>query len=381
MPLINRRTLLGTGALGAAAFLAPRITFARARTDRRFLFIIQRGAADGLSIVAPAGDPAFASLRGALAEDFGVAQKLDSTFVLHPALAETGKLYTGRQALFLHAAASPYRDRSHFDGQNVLETGGKLPYERKDGWMNRLLGLLPTDEARALAVSITVPAALRGAHPVTSYAASNLPQADDDLLQRVAALYSGDAQLHSLWDEAVQARAMASDVTGGRDAAATGKLAASLMGGPQGARVAMIETGGWDTHTAQRARLGAQLQGLDAMIAAFRQTLGADWANTLVLVATEFGRTAAVNGTGGTDHGTASAAILLGGTVRGGRVVADWPGLAAAQLFEGRDLRPTQSLNAAIAGALAEHFGLEAKATLTTLFPEELAHPMEGLVS
>ncbi|MEO5587792.1 MAG: DUF1501 domain-containing protein [Novosphingobium sp.] len=349
-------------------------------TDRRFLFIIQRGAADGLSIVAPVGDPAFAALRGLLVEDFAAAPKLDSTFVLHPALAETGKLYAAKQAVFLHAVASPYRDRSHFDGQNVLETGGKLPYERKDGWMNRLLGMLPAAEARALAVSVTVPAALRGANPVASYAASNLPQASDDLLQRVAMLYSGDAQLHTLWDEAVQIRAMASDVASGRDAAATGKLAASLMIGPQGARVAMIETGGWDTHTGQRARLGAQMKGLDAMIAAFRQTIGADWANTLVLVATEFGRTAAVNGTGGTDHGTAAAAMLLGGTVRGGRVVADWPGLSAAQLFEGRDLRPTQSLNAAIAGALAQHFGLDARMTMTTLFPEEIGRPTEALL-
>lgn len=381
MPLISRRTLLETGAFGAAALLAPRITFARALTDRRFLFIIQRGAADGLSIVAPVGDPAFAGLRGVLAEDFATAPKLDSTFVLHPALVETGKLYAAKQAVFLHAAASPYRDRSHFDGQNVLETGGKLPYERKDGWMNRLLGLLPAAEARALAVSVTVPAALRGARPVASYAASNLPPANDDLLQRVAMLYSGDAQLHTLWDEAVQARARASDVTGGRDAAATGKLAASLMSGPQGARVAMIETGGWDTHTAQRTRLGGQLKGLDAMIAAFRETIGADWTNTLVLVATEFGRTAAVNGTGGTDHGTAAAAMMLGGTVRGGRVVADWPGLAAARLFEGRDLRPTQSLNAAISGALAQHFGLDARVTMTTLFPEEPGRPAEALLS
>jgi uncharacterized protein (DUF1501 family) len=381
MPLLNRRTLLGTGALGAAALFAPRISFARAATDRRFLFIIQRGAADGLSIVAPVGDPAFSGLRSILAEDFAASKNLDSTFVLHPALAETGQLYAAKQALFLHAVASPYRDRSHFDGQNVLEIGGKLPYDRKDGWMNRLLGLLPAESARALAVSVTVPAALRGVHPVASYAASNLPPANDDLLQRVAMLYSGDAQLHLLWDEALQAQAMASDVASGRDAAATGKLAASLMSGQQGARVAMIETGGWDTHTGQRARLSAQLKGLDAMIAAFRQTIGADWANTLVLVATEFGRTAAVNGTGGTDHGTASAAMLLGGTVRGGRVVTDWPGLGAAQLYEGRDLRPTQSLDAAIAGAVAGHFGLDAGVTMTTLFPTEPGRPTEALLT
>ncbi|MBW8783952.1 MAG: DUF1501 domain-containing protein [Novosphingobium sp.] len=359
---------------------APRLAFARAATNRRLLFVIQRGAADGLSTVAPIGDPAFTPLRGVLAADFSRAQKLDATFALHPALAETGKLYAAKQALFLHAVASPYRDRSHFDGQNVLETGGAQAYALKDGWMNRLLGLLPPEESRALAVAVTVPTALRGTHPVASYAASNLPQASDDLLQRVGMLYSADPQLHPLWQEALQTRAMAGDAGSGPGAAATGTLAASLMAGPQGARVAMIETGGWDTHTGQRGRLAVQLKGLDAMLAAFRTGMGAEWADTLVVVATEFGRTAAINGTGGTDHGTAAAAMLLGGTVAGGRMVTDWPGLAPPQLYENRDLRPTRSLDAAIAGAVAAHFGLDPARTMRTLFPGDNAKPAEGLI-
>ncbi|QGN54143.1 DUF1501 domain-containing protein [Novosphingobium sp. Gsoil 351] len=381
--MLDRRSLIVSGSLaGTGLLFAPRIALARASTQRRLVFVIQRGAADGLGTLAPTGDPAYAGLRGALAADFADAQQLGGMFALHPALAQVAKLHGAKQALFVHAAASPYRDRSHFDGQNVLETGGNMPYDVKSGWLNRLVGLLPASEARALAISATIPAALRGPAQVASYAPSNLPRASDDLLNRVTQLYQGDALLHPLWAEAMATRAMAGDLAadGGRGAAATGALAASLMTGDQGARVVMIETGGWDTHAGQLARLRAQLVGLDALIGALQVGLGPAWADTLVVVATEFGRTAAVNGTGGTDHGTASLAMLLGGTVVGGRIVADWPGLATASLYEGRDLRPTASLDATIAGAVAQHFALDPALAMKTLFPGGTSQASEGLV-
>src|SRR3954447_27029033 len=291
MNMLSRRSFLATG--GATAALAtlglPKMAFARANTSRRFVFIIQRGAADGLHIVAPTGDPAFAGLRGDFAQDLQSGAKLGSFFTLHPALAETAKLYAGKEALFVHAVASPYRDRSHFDGQNVLETGGSGAYRLKDGWMNRLLGLLPQDEAKALALSSTVPMALRSSHEVSSYAASALPGASDDLLARVSKLYESDQQLHALWAAAMETRMSAGELAaaGGQNGAATGALAAKLLSGESAARVAMIETGGWDTHSGQRARLANQLRGLDQMVAPLKAGLGAEWANTLVVVATE----------------------------------------------------------------------------------------------
>jgi uncharacterized protein (DUF1501 family) len=368
---MNRRHFLGTAAAAGALLLAPSIAFAKAGTDRRFVFIIQRGAADGLATLAPVGDPSFAGLRGAFAEDAAAGTKIDPFFSLHPALVETAKLYQAKEALFVHAVASPYRDRSHFDGQNVLESGADAAYKLKDGWMNRLLGLLPQDEAKAIAVSSTVPLALRGPRDVASYAPSALPQPTDDLLARVADLYHNDAQLMPLWNEAMATRKLTGDLTaaGGQNAAATGALAARLLAGPGGNRIAFIETGGWDTHSGQRARLGLQLRGLDALLAALKQGLGADWSNTLVLVATEFGRTAAPNGTGGTDHGTASAAMLLGGAVDGGKVVADWPGLSQSALYEGRDLKPTADLDTLIAAALAQLYALEPARVGSALFP------------
>ncbi|MBX9797076.1 DUF1501 domain-containing protein [Sphingomonas sp.] len=390
--MLDRRSFLLSGATaGVALGLAPRLAFARAATDQRFVFIIQRGAADGLGTLAPVGDPGFAGARGMLADDFAAAPRIDGMFALHPALKTVGALYGQRQALFAHAIASPYRDRSHFDGQNVLETGTALAYQAKDGWLNRLLSQLPPGQARAIAVAVTVPMALRGANDVASYAPSALPDADQDLIQRVAMLYQGDAQLNALWRDAVGTRKLAGEVggdmggaggAGGRNGgAATGALAAKLLAAPDGARIAMIETTGWDTHAQQRGRLTAQLGGLDAMIGALKDGLGPLWANTMVLVATEFGRTVALNGTGGTDHGTAACAMLLGGAVKGGRVLADWPGLAPAALYEGRDLKPTTQLDAFIAGALAAHFGLDPARLMPALFPgANGARPITGLV-
>jgi uncharacterized protein (DUF1501 family) len=354
------------------------MAFAKARTDRRFVFIIQRGAADGLHIAAPTGDPAYAGIRGDFAQDFAAGMKLDGFFTLHPALVETAKMYAGRQALFAHAVASPYRDRSHFDGQNVLETGGSAAYQLRDGWLNRLVGLLPQSEAKALALSSTVPMALRGSNEVSSYAPTQLANPSDDLLTRVSGLYQGDQQLHGMWDAALQTRQMAGDVAGqaGQNGAAVGALAAKMLGGANGARIAMIETNGWDTHSGQRGRLAAQLKGLDQTVAAMKTGLGSDWNNTLVLVATEFGRTVRPNGTQGTDHGEASLAMLLGGAVAGGKVIADWPGLGQGALYEGRDLKPTIGLDSLVAAALSQHFGLEPSLVMKTLFSETSGRPL-----
>ncbi|CAM2157103.1 DUF1501 domain-containing protein [Paraburkholderia tropica] len=381
--MLSRRHFLRVAAAGAGAMLvAPQLVFASAATDRRFVFVIQRGAADGLNIVVPYADPAYTSLRGALAIDTDKAAKLDGTFALHPSLAQTAQLYRSGQALFVHAIASPYRDRSHFDGQNVLETGGRAPYQVKDGWLNRLVAQIgPTRGDSAIALAPTVPLALRGAAHATSYAPSALPAASDDLLTRVSALYESDVQLRGLWTSAMNARGLAGDASAKQDPASLGKLAADFLARPDGPRIAMIETGGWDTHSAQNARLGNQLKALDTMLAALRSGLGPVWDKTSVLVATEFGRTAAANGTGGTDHGQGSVAMLMGGAVAGGRVIADWPGLRNADLYEGRDLKPTASLDALIAGAAAESLGLDPQRTAAALFAEAgTTRPMTGLI-
>ncbi|MEC5406116.1 DUF1501 domain-containing protein [Paraburkholderia sp. MPAMCS5] len=378
----SRRHFLQIAAAGAGAILvSPRIAFASVVTDRRFVFVIQRGAADGLNIVVPYAEPAYATLRGPLAIDTSNAQRLNGTFALHPSLAQIGAMYADSQALFVHAVASPYRDRSHFDGQNVLETGGAAPYRVRDGWLNRLAAQLPAARESAIAFAPTVPMALRGNAAVASYAPSGLPQAPDDLLMRVSQLYEQDAQLRPLWESAMTTRGLAGDAGARQDPASVGKLAASFLARDDGPRIAMIETGGWDTHSAQNGRLAAQLKALDTLLAALRDGMGAAWSKTTVLVATEFGRTAAANGTGGTDHGTGSVAMVLGGAVAGGRVIADWPGLAQRDLYEARDLKPTTSLDALIAGVASESLRLDPHRTARALFGQTLAtNPLTGIV-
>lgn len=381
--MIDRRKLLiGSAALGGATLLMPPMAFAAAATDKRLLFVLQRGAADGLATLAPVGDPDFLRQRERLAEGVEDLPRLDGFFALHPAFEQIGGLYREKEALFVHAVATSYRERSHFDAQNLLESGGIAAYALRDGWLNRLLGLLPEDGARALALSPAVPMALQGSHSVSSYAPSALPEATGNMMDRVAMLYRSDPQLGALLDEALKTREMAGDtqMRNLREAAKTGELAASLMRSTEGARVMMVESDGWDSHAGQRFQFNQQASGLDAMLGAFRAGMGADWSDTLVLVATEFGRTVAQNGTNGTDHGTGSAMMLLGGSVAGGRVLADWPGLARKDLHEGRDLRPTRSLEAVLAGAVAAHFGIEPPLAMRRLFPERDARPEEGLL-
>ncbi|MBS0339511.1 MAG: DUF1501 domain-containing protein [Proteobacteria bacterium] len=365
----RRNFLAGAAMVGAGAWLCgPSLALARVESERRFVFVIQRGAADGLNIVIPYADPGYARLRGALALAPDDAHRLDGTFALHPSLTEAARMYASGEALLVHAVATPYRDRSHFDGQNVLETGGTSPYQVKNGWLNRLLPLLARGGEKAIALAPTVPMALRGPAEVGSYAPSSLPQPSDDLLARVGDLYQDDPQLQPLWAEAMGNLSMAGRVGQRQDAAALGKLAASFLAKPDGPRIAMIETGGWDTHSAQNGRLAAQLKALDTLIASLRDGLGEAWRTTTVLVATEFGRTAAANGTGGTDHGTGAAAMLFGGAVQGGRVLADWPGLGASSLYEGRDLRPTQDLYAVMAASAGETFGVDPQKVSRAVF-------------
>jgi uncharacterized protein (DUF1501 family) len=380
--LLPRRTFLRFAAAGAGAILVhPQMALASVVSGRRFVFIIQRGAADGLNIVVPYGDSEYASLRREIAIDPTTAIKLDGHFALNPAMPEAGKMFAAGQALFVHATASPYRDRSHFDGQNVLETGGTTPYAQRDGWMNRLVGLMPRARDEAIAFAATVPPALRGPADVTSFAPSSLPQPTDDLLARVGRMYQSDPQLHLMWDAALAARGMATGQASGQKPEDLGRLAANFLSKPDGPRIAMLETGGWDTHTGEQFRLTTQLRALDTMLAAMRDNLGPIWDQTVVLVATEFGRTAAVNGTGGTDHGTASAAMLFGGAVKGGRVMADWPGLSQTNLYEQRDLKPTLGLDAVIAGAAAETFAIDPARVGKALFPtSEFSRPAEGLI-
>jgi uncharacterized protein (DUF1501 family) len=371
--MIDRRSLL-LAAAAHGALLLPGIGFARAETERRLVVLLLRGALDGLHAVVPYAEPAYMAARRQLAlspgspGSDGGAVKLDGLFALHASLAHTAALYARGEALIVHAVASPYRGRSHFDGQNILESGASRAYARRDGWIGRLLPLL--SGGRAVAVAPALPLVLQGSPDVVSYVPSGSDDASEGLLERVGQLYDDDALLHGLWTEAMKIQRLAGDAgDGGRQLEQLATIAGRLLSGSRGPRIAVVESHGWDTHTNQVVRLARKLGTLDAAIAALETALGASWADSLVLVVTEFGRTVETNGTGGTDHGTASAVLMAGGAVRGGRVVADWPGLARPALFDGRDLRPTTDLHWLLAGVISDHFALDPALAARSLFP------------
>jgi uncharacterized protein (DUF1501 family) len=385
--MTSRRAFVsGALAAGAAAML-PRCVFADAATDARFVLVILRGALDGLAAVPAYGDGAYASKRGALAIT-APQLKLDGMFALNPSLPQLHERFQSKELIVLHAVASPYRERSHFDGQDLLENGTSAPKSAHDGWLNRALPLLPEAKQRAtdrvaLALAQNVPLVLRGDARVGSWAPSRLPDTDSDTLQRIADLYSTDEYFASRLQSALAADSVVGEGEGMGAGRRDPLNALNTVAAADGPRIAVLEATGWDTHAnqgAERGQLANRLRGLDQALSSLRTGLAGAWARSAVLVVTEFGRTVAVNGTGGTDHGTATCAFLVGGAVAGGRVVADWPGLASSALYEGRDLRPTLDLRSVMKSALALHLGAAESGIEERVFPgSRAARPLDDL--
>jgi uncharacterized protein (DUF1501 family) len=383
----SRRTLLLGGASFAAWAYLPKFARAADGRDPRLIVVILRGALDGLATVAPVGDPDYAGLHGLIALGSTgphPAVMLDSFFALHPSMPEFARMVRENHAAVVHAVATPYRDRSHFDGQDVLESGYAGPGRVQSGWLNRALEALPRGERvmSGLAIGPTTPLVLRGVAPTVAWAPASLPQAADDTAARLVDLYRHrDPALAAALSQGLQLdkAAQGDDMkpkpgTGGAGAMKlVARGAAKLMSADDGPRIAALAFDGWDTHANEGGpvgRLATLLSGLDGALAEFETGLGERWRDTVIVVATEFGRTARINGTDGTDHGTGTIALLAGGAVKGGRVIADWPGLKPANLFEARDLAPTTDLRAVIKGVLHDHLGISERVLAETVFPD-----------
>jgi uncharacterized protein (DUF1501 family) len=400
--VVSRRHLLCASGAAALAAALPRAAVAKATTESRVVVVILRGAMDGLAAVPPYGDRDYRALRGDLAiaapGQSGGAIDLDGFFGLHPSLAPLHDVYAKRQLAIVNAVATPYRDRSHFDGQDLLENGMVTPHAAHDGWLNRALGLVDGSQTLGLAVGQSVPLILRGQAAVTSWSPVKLPEVSAEFLDRVADLYRNDpvfapALAMGLGDQALVDKV--SDAPGGgvkmnmlRRGAGLVKAVTSTVGkllaDPAGPRVAVIDVPGWDTHANQgtaAGRLAPVLAGLADGLVSLQQAMAPVWNKTVVLTLTEFGRTAHPNGTGGTDHGTATAAFVMGGAVNGGRVIAKWPGLSNTQLYQSRDLAPTADTRSICKAILRDHLGLPQDAIDRVVFPDSVkVRPVEGLV-
>lgn len=391
MHITRRSALLGLTAAFSCGNAS--LALAAAPTERRLVVVLLRGALDGLAAVPPYGDGNLLAWRGELlapppGQPDGM-HDLGGYFGLHPALPGLAGLYRDGDLAVLHAVAGPTRSRSHFEAQDCLESGADK--RMSSGWLNRAVGTLKHNGAQdvALSVGVSVPLLLRGPAAIGAWAPQDLPLPAPDLYARVAELNHDDPLLGPALADALRERGFsATTLAGMAPSTATERhafptlaaTAGKLLAAADGPRVAALEIGGWDTHAAQANRLLGPLRTLDAGMLALRDGLGAAWSQSAVLVMTEFGRTVRPNGTHGTDHGTAGAAFLAGGAVRGGRVLGTWPGLAATQLLDNRDLAPTTDLRAVAKALLIGHLGVPANAMVAVFPGADAVSPMGGLL-
>ncbi len=404
--MLSRRGLLGGAASLSLWGFLPKSASAGTR-DPRLLTVILRGGLDGLALASPAGDPDLVRLRGrsaVTAAGDGAGLPLDGFFVLNPAMPFLHGLYQRREAQVVHAVATPYRERSHFDGQDVLESGLAGVGRANDGWLNRALSKLETSgkanpraltnasSHKGLAMGAVVPLVMRGSAPVMSWIPqtfgtplreSTIARLMDLYTQTDPALAKAFADGIALDKVALTDAAVGSPQHGAvplqgampgamKEFVETAEAAARFLGSADGPRVGVLSYNGWDTHANEgvlKGQLANRLGGLDSAIKAFADKIGPAWKDTVVVVVTEFGRTARINGTDGTDHGTATCALLVGGAVKGGRVIADWPGLAESALHQNRDLKPTRDLRAVLKGVLRDHLSMSDRVLAEAVFP------------
>lgn len=361
---------------GLATFALPRITFAQVPHSGRLVFVLLRGGFDGLAAVVPYGDPRYEPLRGSMTFQESDLFALNDLFGLAPGLAPLRELWQANELVVLHAMAIPYRTRSHFDGQAILETGLDRPAGSSDGWLNRLLQVMPGKRS-GIAIAAGMPRSLSGPFDVQTWSPAQLGAVDDDYLERLAALYRTENTLHGRFEAALQQQAMVGEEPMAANGARRGgiaplmRAAARILRQDGAPNIAAVEFSGWDTH-ANQGLAGGALDRLLGQLAEglleFRTEMGPAWAKTTVVVMTEFGRTARPNGTRGTDHGTAGAGFVIGPQMARSAVFSDWPGLGDAALFEGRDLKPTLDTRAVLKSAIAGTFDLTA-AQANRVFP------------
>lgn len=389
----NRRLLLGGMTAGIGLAFAGRVGARTVAGRNKLVVIIARGAMDGLSVTVPYGDPNYRALRGALAlpepGQPGGALTLGEGFGLHPALTSLHEFHAAGQMRFAPAVAIPVRVRSHFDAQDVLENGGEGLRSQSDGWLNRtLVAAGGAGGPKGLSIGAQTPLILRGAAEVSSWAPGGQVKGEDRIASLLQDLYVDDPMLGRSLARGLETEALAMTMGDGAaplrrsDVAGMGQAVARLMTGEQGADVVALSVDGWDTHARQLGQLQTRLEGLDALIGGLKTGLGPQWGQTILVVATEFGRTARANGTQGTDHGTASSLLLAGGAMKAGGPIGDWPTLADNRLFENRDLAPTLDVRSVFKGVLRDHLGVDRAALDARVFPGSAAEAptLDGLI-
>ncbi|WP_075292643.1 DUF1501 domain-containing protein [Pararhizobium arenae] len=373
--LISRRSFLASACCAAAAPVFTPVSLMAMPGERRFVTIVLRGAMDGLDLLQPYDDPAFAKLRPklALTPDKGLFD-LDGRFGLHPAAADLMPLWKARDIAFVHSVSTPYRDqRSHFDGQDILESGGGHVREQQSGWLNRTLAAIPrTASRRAIDINTSTELILSGSEAVDVWSADSNFGSMREEADFLARLYQNDSDFAAALAEATRADGKASrgmvDAEKRTTAADVARVAAQMLKADY--RVASFSITGWDTHVGQIQGFARPAKELASAIIALKSGLGPEiWNQTIVLAMTEFGRTVRQNGSGGTDHGTGGVALVAGGDIRGGRVLGRWSGLSDDKLLDQRDLMPTGDIRELAAAMISRQFDITPDKLTNTVFP------------
>ncbi|NOH93581.1 DUF1501 domain-containing protein [Vibrio sp. AIC-3] len=371
---ISRRQFMGIAAAVGVSAMLPSPSFAKTGSDNIFIWVSLRGAMDGLNVVVPHADPDYSNLRPNIGLKPEQLVKLDDFFGLHPSLKQCHQWYESNELSFVHACSTAYRERSHFDGQKILENGTSDPFNTV-GWINRLL-TLSSEKYDGIAIDSGLPLIMQGESTVASWYPNRLKTRDKqtELLEE---LFQSDQMLSSNFESVMKIDQLVGDQGVGKQFKSLMGKTGDILSADNGPNIAALELGGWDTHANQgnvNGRLSNQLKTLDVGLAALKASLGDRWQKTVIIAASEFGRTAKENGTKGTDHGTGNVMFVAGGALPslkgvGGKVIANWPGLSQSQLYEGRDLNPTTDMRSVIKGVLYQHLSVEVK-QLNIIFPD-----------
>ncbi len=373
--LISRRNFLVTACCAAAVPAFSPVSFAAMPCENRFVTIVLRGAMDGLDLVQPYGDPAFAGFRPTLAltPDTGLID-LDGHFGLNPAAQPLMPLWQAKELAFVHAVSTPYRDqRSHFDGQDMLESGAEHVHEERTGWLNRALSSIPRSaDRKAIDINTSMELILSGPNEADVWASTSNMTMGADEIGFFKRLYANDPEFNQVLAEALRtdmsAEQLFQDEKRGQGIRDVAKLAGGLL--KEDYRIASFSVDGWDTHAGQKGQFARTVKDLTIALTTLKDAVGPEvWKKTVVVAMTEFGRTARENGTGGTDHGTGGVAVLAGGGIDGGRVLGNWPGLGDGKLLDDRDLMPTGDVRELAAAMLYRQFDVSSEALTNTIFP------------
>ena len=369
MKMNRRQFTLGTTSLLLSGLVPIKAKSSIYDNKKNLVVIMLRGAMDGLTSVPYIHDNTLEKVR----PDIFVKKllNLNSDFSLHPKLSSYHKLWNNNEATIVHATNIPYTGRSHFDGQNLMESGGIVPYKTKTGWLGKGIDVAGLD---GLSMSLPMPLLLRGKKNQDNFYPSKLSMPSKNLIDILKHHYDDEPLLKNSFNKLISRPLSMTKSSNNKNIKTLARIAAKELKKEDGPRVAVFEVFGFDTHAAQGGADGEHGQKLKLVDDAFqilKKNLGETFKNTLILTLTEFGRTLVQNSGYGTEHGYGTSVLLAGGLLKKSQIFADWPGIKKKELFEQRDLNSTLDARAIYCSAMSLCFDTDFELLNKHVFPDK----------